>query len=262
MTGTVVWVTGASSGLGKEAAAQLARRGYSVAVTARNADALNDLADTVNGSLPSDGSGGRIAAFPADLTDQGAAETVVAEIEDTLGPITLAILNAGTHIPVSMDNLTVDPFRKLLDVNVMGTVHCLVPAARRMIDRRSGHIAIVSSVAGYSGLPTASAYGASKAALINMAEALKLDLEPYGVRVRIVNPGFVRTPLTDKNPFPMPFLMDVEPAARRMIDGLLSSNRFEITFPRRFTYGLKVLRCLPRALYFAIVRRATKGAKG
>ena len=123
-----------------------------------------------------------------------------------------------------------------------------------MIGRREGRIAVVASVAGYRGLPTAAAYGMTKAGLINMAEALKPELDGHGVTIQVVNPGFVRTPLTDRNPFPMPFLMEPDAAAEAFYRGL-QSNRFEIIFPRRFAYLLKVLRLLPAPLAFAVTRR-------
>ena len=173
-----------------------------------------------------------------------------------LGPITLAMLNAGTHHPVEAEDFSAKDLAKLINVNLLGTGNCLDPVLKTMIPTGSGHIAIVASVAGYRGLPTSAYYGASKAAQINLAEALKFDLDRHGIKLQLINPGFVRTPLTDKNDFPMPFLMEVDAAAERIVSGL-ASNAFEITFPRRFSYLLKVLRCLPYALYFPIVRRMT-----
>ena len=136
----------------------------------------------------------------------------------------------------------------------MGTAHCLEALLPGMIAQRRGRIAVVASLAGYWGLPTSAAYGMTKAGLINMAEALKPELDGYGIRMQIVNPGFVRTPLTDKNPFPMPFLMELDDAAEAFFRGL-HSDRFEIVFPRRFAYLLKILRCLPAPLAFAVTRR-------
>ncbi len=136
----------------------------------------------------------------------------------------------------------------------MGTVNCLAPVIERFVERQAGRIGVVASLAGYRGLPTSSGYGASKAGLINMCEALRPELMEQNVVLSCITPGFVRTPLTDRNPFPMPFLIDVDTAATRIVKGL-ESNRFEITFPRRFAYIMKFMRILPYWAYFAITRR-------
>jgi short-subunit dehydrogenase len=243
-----VWITGASSGLGRALARRMAADGWTVAASARGAEALAALAKGAEDRK------GAIRAYPLDVTDAAAVPAVVAAIERDLGPIDQAVLNAGTHRPVRAADFRAADFRKLVDLNLMGTVHCLAALLPGMIARRGGHIAVVASVAGYRGLPTSAAYGMTKAGLINMAEALKPELDGLGVRLQVVNPGFVRTPLTDKNPFPMPFLMEVEDAADALYRGL-GSERFEIVFPRRFAYMLKVLRCLPAPLAFAITRR-------
>lgn len=248
---SVVWLTGASTGIGRETALQMARAGRVVAVSARGADKLESLAGEVAGAR------GSIHPYPLDVTDREAAKTTFEAIEREVGEIALALLAAGSHHPVEAAAFDAGELEALLRINVLGTANCLEPLMKAMIARRRGHIAIVSSVAGYCGLPTAAYYGATKAALINMAEALKFDLDPAGVRLQLIDPGFVRTPLTDKNDFEMPFLMEVEDAAKRIIDGL-ESKRFEITFPRRFTYMLKLMRCLPYPLYFPLVARGTK----
>lgn len=247
MIGTA-WCTGAGKGIGRAVTKQLAERGVNVAASARTLDDLQSLADEVTAT------GGRVLPVPVDVTDAEAVLTAFKAAEEALGPIDVVIFNAGTHIPVSAADFSVDAFRTLFETNLMGVVHGLAAVLPRFLERCSGHIVVVSSVAGYRGLPTASAYGASKAALINMCEALKPELDAAGVRITLVNPGFVRTPLTDKNPFPMPFLMEPEAAAERIVQGL-ERGGFEITFPRRFTWGLKILRCLPYRLYFALVRR-------
>ncbi len=247
-----VWITGASLVLGRAAALEYARRGWLVSITARSAAALDELAGSAPKSAPKSAPG--IVGYPGDITDRDGMAALVARIEAERGPIDLAILNAGTHQP--MDARRFDPtvFDRLIGLNLGGTVNCLAPLVPAMVARRAGKIAIVASVAGYRGLPTAAAYGASKAALINMAEALHLELKPAGVAVALVNPGFIRTPLTDRNSFPMPFLMEADAAARRLADGL-DGSAFEITFPRRFTWMLKLLRILPYRLYFALAAR-------
>lgn len=215
--------------------------------SARSADKLEELTQA---ALALEGS---IEAWPLDVTD-AAAVRVAVEAMERAGPLSHAVLNAGTHKPVRAKGLSAADFEPLLRLNLMGTVNCLEPLLEAMIARREGHIAVVASVAGYRGLPTSAAYGMTKAGLINMAEALKPELDGYGVRLQVVNPGFVRTPLTDKNPFPMPFLMEAEDAAEAFYRGL-GSERFEVVFPRRLAYLLKLLRCLPAPLAFAVTRR-------
>jgi NAD(P)-dependent dehydrogenase (short-subunit alcohol dehydrogenase family) len=191
-----------------------------------------------------------------DVTDAAACAAAVAEIETRCGAIDLAVLNAGTHHPMSADDFSAATLRRLLEINLLGVAHCLEPLLARMAARRRGHIALVASVAGYGGLPTAAAYGPTKAALINMAESLKLDCDRLGIKLQLVDPGFVKTPLTDRNDFPMPFLMPVEDAVDALIAGL-ATQRFEIVFPRRFALLLKLLNMLPYDAYFALVRRMT-----
>jgi NAD(P)-dependent dehydrogenase (short-subunit alcohol dehydrogenase family) len=243
-----VWITGASSGLGHALARRMAVEGWRVAASARSTDPLNELVRDARNLR------GEIHAFPLDVTDLAAVAAAVKSIEALLGPIDQAVLNAGSHRPVRAVGLSAADFRDLAELNLMGTVNCLDALLPGMILRRAGRIAVVASLAGYRGLPTSAAYGMTKAGLINMAEALKPELDGYGIRLQVVNPGFVRTPLTDKNPFPMPFLMEVEDAAGVFLRGL-RSDRFEIVFPKRFAYLLKILRVLPAPLAFAVTRR-------
>jgi len=253
MTGSqrLAWITGAGKGIGRAVALALAREGWVVAASARTEADLASLGQEARGMA------GAIHAFALDVTDAPAVAETVSRIEDEHGPIALAILNAGTHKPMGAADFSIDTMRTLMELNVMGTAHALAPILPRFRARRSGRIAIVASVAGYRGLPTAAAYGPSKSALITLAESLRFDLARDGVVMQLINPGFVRTPLTERNDFPMPFLMSVEDAAERIVRGL-KGNAFEITFPRRFTWGLKLLRALPYALYFPLVAWATK----
>lgn len=243
-----VWVTGASSGLGRAMALRLACEGRRVIASARRAEALEALAAEAARLS------GSVEAKPLDVTDLDAVRAAVDAMAAQSGPIDLAILNAGTHQPIGATDFSAAGVRGLIELNVMGTANCLEALLPAMIARRSGHIAIVASLAGYVGLPTAAGYGASKAGLINMAESLKPELDGLGVKLQLVCPGFVKTPLTDKNPFSMPFLMPLDDAAEAFYRGL-RSDRFEIVFPRRFAYLMKLLRLLPYPLFFAATRR-------
>jgi NADP-dependent 3-hydroxy acid dehydrogenase YdfG len=247
----VVWITGAGSGIGRALALRYLRAGATVAGTARRLETLQSLAAEAGAA------GERFHAYAADLTDLAATRAVVARIEAELGPVRLAVLNAGTHKPTPGTRFRAEDIQALLGSNVMTVANALDAILPAMLARRSGMVAINASLAGYGGLPGAAGYGASKAALINMAEALKLDLDGKGIRVRLIAPGFVKTPLTDRNDFPMPFLMPVDKAAERLWQALETGADFEIVFPRRFAYILKVLRLLPYGLYFPLVRRFT-----
>jgi NAD(P)-dependent dehydrogenase (short-subunit alcohol dehydrogenase family) len=246
-TGGVTWITGAGSGIGRALAIHLANAGSRVALSART---VEDLTSAVQ-MVPD-----RMRMFPLDVTDRKATTATVAAIENWLGPIDRAVLNAGTHIPMSLEDFSADTARRLLEVNYMGIVHGLEALLPRMRARGHGQLAVVASVAGYRGLPTAAAYGPTKAALINLCESLKPDCDRAGIKLQLVCPGFVDTPLTARNRFTMPDLMPVEDAARELADGL-DGEGFEITFPRRFTRKLKLARCLPYRLYFPLVRKAT-----
>ena len=245
----LVWITGAGKGIGRELARHYAQQGWTVAVSARTETDLQFLAE----ELPP----GQIKIFPLDVTDQEAVATTVYKIEYELGEIDLAILNAGNYTPTPANSFAIDPFRNLVETNLMGIVNGLAPLLQIFQKRLSGQIAVVASLAGYRGLPGAAAYGATKAGLINMCESLRPDLERSGVRLSVVNPGFVKTPLTEKNDFPMPFLMPASSAARRIAKGL-EAGVFEITFPTRFALLMKILRILPDCLFFLLSRRMVR----
>lgn len=245
------WITGAGKGIGRSLALRLAADGWRVAVSARTE------ADLLSLAAEAERLDGVVAPHTLDVADEAAVARVLDAIEDGSGPLDLVVLNAGTHIPVAAAQFSAKPFRKLMEVNFFGVVHGLAAVLPRMIERGHGRIAVVASVSGYRGLPTAAAYGATKAALINMCEALKPELDRSGVRLTLINPGFVETPLTDRNDFPMPFLISAEKAADRIVRGL-ERGAFEITFPRRFTFLLKLARCLPYALYFRLTGRISR----
>jgi len=245
----VLWLVGASSGIGRCLAQQLAAAGWRVAASARSVERLDRLA--------AEAGPGRLGSYPLDVTDAGAVAATLAAIERDMGPIEVAILNAGDYEPMPLAQFNAALFRRLMDVNYMGVVHCLDALLPRLRSRRRGQVLITASVSGYRGLPLAAPYSASKAALINLAEALQPELANDGVRMRVINPGFVDTPLTRKNRFAMPFLISAEQAAARVVDKL-EGGGFEIAFPRRFAWLLKLLRCLPYSVYFAVIRRMTR----
>lgn len=245
------WVTGAGKGIGRAVSLALARKGYAVAASARTLGDLQSLAGEAAGAP------GRIVPYPLDVTDEAAVKDTVRRIEADLGALDLALLNAGTHDPTGAANFDSSRFRKVVDINLMGVVHgldALLPGFRQ---RRHGHVAVVASVAGYRGLPSASAYGATKAALINLCESLRPELERDGVKLQVICPGFVDTPLTQKNDFPMPFIIPVDKAAEFIMKGL-DSSRFEIVFPRRMAVTMKILRHLPNSLLFTITKRINR----
>ncbi|MET0170517.1 MAG: SDR family NAD(P)-dependent oxidoreductase [Aliihoeflea sp.] len=246
----VAWITGASTGIGRQVAIDLAREGYVVAITARDDDKLLEVAEH------SKGGSGRIVPIACDVTDEPAMEAAVARIERELGPIVLAIFNAGTYSPTLGERLETHNFHATFTVNLFGVVNGLVPVADRMRDRGFGQIAITGSVTSYFGLPSAAAYGATKAALNSMARSLKYDFDKLNIRIQMFNPGFVDTPLTEKNKFPMPALMTVENAAQRYTQGLKTGG-FEVSFPRRLSWVLKACGYLPESLYYLMIRKVT-----
>lgn len=245
------WVTGASSGIGRAVGLALAREGWRVIASARSAEGLESLVREASGLK------GSIHPFPLDVADVQTVADGFAAFTREHGPVALAILNAGIYLPVEITGpLDPAPFARSMQVNYMGVVNCLSPLVPALIARGLGHVVILSSVTGFGGLPRAAAYGPTKAALINLAECLKFDLDRAGVNISVVCPGFVDTPATAGNPFPMPFLVSAEDAAQTIL-AAIRRGRFEIAFPRRFTYVLKFLNLLPYRLYFHLIKRVT-----
>lgn len=249
-----VWITGASSGIGRATALRFAAGGATVLASSRGAEALRTLQE----EAAARGLQGRILCHSLDVTDRQAVARTFAAIEAAEGPIRRAILNAGTYRPVQGRQFDADAFDLQFRLNVGGVVNCLDALVPAMRDRGGGQIAITGSLSGYRGLPQASAYGATKAALMRIAESLHAELRPAGIDVRLISPGFVRTPLTDRNDFPMPFLIPAETAAERIHRGLVHGRRFEIAFPRRFAALVRAGSMLPYGVYFRLMRRIAR----
>jgi short-subunit dehydrogenase len=238
------WITGASTGIGRELALALARRGVRVAVSARDRTKLDDLASSQTG----------IVALPLDVTDREAVATAYNRACTALGPLDLVVLNAGVWDAMGAADFSAARIEKAMAVNFGGIVNALEPVVVAMSGRRQGHLALVASVAGYRGLPKALAYAPTKAAVISLAEVLRLELAPFNVVVSVINPGFVDTPMTSVNTFPMPFKVTASDAAARILKGL-ERGKFEIAFPAPMVAATKFLRLLPYAAYFPLARR-------
>lgn len=244
--GRVVWLVGASSGIGRATASRLHASGAAVVVSARNADALAAFVREHPGSH----------ALALDATDRAAMCSGAREVLALSGRIDLAMYCAGHYKAQRATAYDLDEMLKHQQINYVGALHLLAAVLPSLLRQRGGHLSLVSSVSGYRGLPNALAYGPTKAALINLAETLYLDLHAVGIGVSLVNPGFVETPLTAQNAFKMPALQTPGQAAEAILEGWASGG-FEIDFPKRFTRWLKLMRHLGHGNYFRIVRRAT-----
>ncbi len=242
--GKRVWVVGASTGIGAATANLLLERGARIAVSARSTEALERAF------------AGRATVLPLDVTDATATLRTAQRLCKAWGGIDLVLAVAGTYRAMRAWEIDLAEARRTVDVNLGGVLN-LLAAVMPVLDRQgAGGFGIVASVAGYGGLPNSLAYGASKAACINLAQSLYLDLHKRGIGVYLVCPGFVATPLTANNEFPMPFLISAEKAAAEIVAGL-GRGDFEIHFPRAFSRLLKAVNLLPQRLYFWCVRRFT-----
>ena len=242
-----IWITGASSGIGKSVAEKFANEGWKVAVSARRKELLDELAKNPN-----------IVSFPLDVTNRNQINEVFKNIIDNFGDLDICLFSSGTYEPKDEQNIDPDKIKNVININFLGVIDCVKSVERYFKDKKSGHISIVSSIAGYRGLPNSSGYGPSKAALTNFSESIYFDFKKFGVRVSVVSPGFIKTPLTDKNEFPMPFLKTPEYAAEKIFNGLVKSSAFEIHFPKGLTLTLKFLRILPYRLYLFLVDKLVK----
>jgi NAD(P)-dependent dehydrogenase (short-subunit alcohol dehydrogenase family) len=241
--GSRVWITGASSGIGEALAAELAARGARVAISARRADLLEQQAQR-QGMVP----------VPVDVSDRAAVQAAAATVREELGGIDVAILNAASYGRMDVTAWDPDVFRRQVEVNLMGMVYGIEAVLPDMRRARSGTIVGMASVAGYRGLPSSQAYGPTKAAQINLLESLRIDLQPLGIAVTTVCPGFVRTDLTAGNTFRMPWILEPNDAARRIVDGL-ARGKAEIVFPWQMMLALKAARLVPVRLWSDIMSR-------
>ncbi|RPJ75854.1 MAG: SDR family NAD(P)-dependent oxidoreductase [Acidobacteria bacterium] len=246
-----VWLTGASSGIGAALVDALVAEGARVAVTARRADALEELAARHRAR------GADVLVLPADVADRAAVHAAARGVETTWGGIDLALFNAGFGRRLQVTNFNAEDFAEIFRVNLFGVMYGIEAVLPAMLQRRGGRVAAVASLAGYRGAPTLAGYGSSKAALIHALDSLRFDLEPHGIGVTVITPGYVRTPMTAQHTYWMPALMDADKAAGVIVRGL-RHDRKEIHFPARFSWTLKALRLLPFPIYERLVRAAVR----
>ena len=242
-----IWITGASSGIGKALAEKFASEGWKVAVSARRKEILDEMANNEN-----------IYSYPLDVTNQNQVNDIFTKIMNDFGNLDLCVFSSGTYDPKLEQEINVKQNKFVMETNFFGVLYCIKSVEKYFKDRKKGHISIVSSIAAYRGLPNSSGYGPSKAALTNLAESLYFDFKKHNVRISLVSPGFIKTPLTDKNEFPMPFIKSPEFAAEKMFNGLTKGSSFEIHFPKQLTLLLKFLRILPYKIYLFLIDKFVK----
>ena len=242
-----VWITGASSGIGKALAIKFAKEGWKVAISARREELLKNIAQDNN-----------IFDYSLDVTDEKKVGEVFKKILEGFKNIDLCIFSAGTYEPKLEKEISQEQIRKTMEVNFFGVVNCIKAVEEYFKNMKNGHISIVSSIAGYRGLPNSSGYGPSKAALSNLAESLYFDFKKHNVKVSLISPGFIKTPMTDKNEFRMPFIKSPEFAAEKIYNGLVKSNAFEITFPKQLTMIFKLFKVLPNRIYLFLISKLVK----
>ena len=247
----VIWITGASSGIGKALAIKFAENGWNVAASARRENLLKELQNINQNIYP----------YPLDVTDIEKCKLTAKSIIDNLNGIDICVFGTGMHDPKSEKQFNLNKIREIMEVNYFGTMNSINSIYDYFSEKKNGQISIISSVAGYRGLPAAGAYCASKAALTSFTESLNFEMKMKNVRVSLISPGFIKTPMTDQNDFPMPMIKSPEFAAEQMFKGLTKSKGFEIHFPKSFTTIMKVLKVLPNGLYFKILEKGMKRIK-
>ena len=251
MNKKTIWITGGSTGIGKALAIKFANEGWNVAISARRIELLDELSTKYE----------NISSFQLDVTDKSKCKEVFSNIKDKYENVDICFFSTGTWDPKKEKDIDVEQMEEVFRVNFFGTVNSIKAVEKYFKERKKGIITIVSSIAGYRGLPNSTGYGPSKSALNNLAESLYFDFKRSNVRICLVSPGFIKTPMTDKNDFKMPFIKTTEYAAEKIYDGLINKNVFEIHFPKSLTLILKLFSLLPSKIYFSLVGKMTKHQK-
>ena len=242
-----IWITGASSGIGKALALKFAEENWQVAISARRKELLDELAQNVN-----------ISSFPLDVTNDNSVNTAFSNILNEFSNLDLCVFCSGAYDPKLEKEINKEQIKKIMNINFFGVLNCIKTVEEYFKNKKEGHISIVSSVAAYRGLPNSSGYGPSKAALTNLTESLYFDFKKHNVRISLISPGFIKTPLTNQNTFNMPFIKTPTFAANKIYNGLIKSNAFEIHFPKELTVFLNFLRILPYRIYLFLINKFVK----
>ena len=248
-----IWITGGSQGIGAAVAKIFNRNNWKVVISSRNIRSLNQTKKTIIANS----SNKEVYCVPCDISKITEVNKAISKIEKNISHIDIALLNAAAYSPNKSQNFDIKNYNLLINVNLKGTLNCIEILQKKMGKIKKGHISIVSSPVGYTGLPTAGAYGMTKAGLSNLAESLYFDLKKIGIRISLVNPGFIKSKSTNKNSFPMPFIKPSSYAGEKIFNGLTKSNRFEIYFPFFFIMLLKLGRLLPYPIYFYLITKIT-----
>ena len=244
----VAWITGGGTGIGKELAKRFSDKKYKVIVSGRRLSKLKDIQKYNEDN---------IIPMKLDVTNYKKCKQIAELILKKFGSIDIIILNAATYNPGSLEKINVLEIKKIVETNILGPINCYSPVLEYMKKIKKGHLVFVSSPAGYRGLPGAGIYGVTKSAITFLAETLKLEYDIFNIKVQVVHPGFIKTPMTDKNTFDMPFIMSAQKAAD-IIMSKIFTRTFEIFFPKRLILPMKLLQVIPFPIYSFLMKNLIK----
>ena len=245
------WIIGASNGIGEALAHKYYSSGYNLMISSRNNEKLKEVFNNINQEKNKQQ---KVIISSLDVCDIYSLQTSHKKFLDEIGNLDLVIFCSAIYSPTKAINFDLKTATETIDVNLKGAINLLHIILPNMVENKNGHIAFLASVAGYRGLPQSFSYGASKAGLINLCEGIYHELKRENINLSVINPGFVKTRLTDKNKFSMPFILTPNQAAEEIFYGI-EANKFEIHFPKKFTYFLKLLRIMPNFLFLFIIKR-------
>ena len=245
-----IWITGGSSGIGFATAKKFLKNNWIVIISSSNNEKLKNAKQKI--SLKDNIE--NLHILKCNITDKKEVNTTISFIENKIGKIDIALLNAAAYSPNKNQEFDIENYELLIDVNLKGTLYC-IDKLKKVMENRNNTIAIISSPIGYRGWPTSGAYGMTKAAQLNLAESLFFDFKKIGIKIRVINPGFIDTEATRLNSFKMPFLKSAEFAAEKIYNGLVNKKKFEIYFPFLIVFCVKILRIIPYRLYFYLWKK-------